>query len=90
MLQRIMPEVGEFSESAFFTQNVVYFLDRVLVHYPDFAGEWAAGGVLAMMNAWYSNEETAETLGMSMDNYYNKHKLAKEQFAKILRKEGLI
>ena len=37
-----------------------------------------------------SNEETAEILGMSMDNYYNKHKLAKEQFAKILRKEGLI
>ena len=37
-----------------------------------------------------SNEETAETLGMSMDNYYNKHKLAKEQFVKILRKEGLI
>lgn len=37
-----------------------------------------------------SNEETADLLGMSMDNYYNKHKLAKEQFAKILRKEGLI
>ena len=37
-----------------------------------------------------SNEETAEILGMTMDNYYNKHKLAKEQFAKILRKEGLI
>lgn len=37
-----------------------------------------------------SNEETAGILGMSMDNYYNKHKLAKEQFAKILRKEGLI
>ena len=37
-----------------------------------------------------SNEETAELLGMSMDNYYNKHKLAKEQFVKILRKEGLI
>ena len=37
-----------------------------------------------------SNEETAEILGMSLDNYYNKHKLAKEQFAKILRKEGLI
>ena len=37
-----------------------------------------------------SNEETADILGMSMDNYYNKHKLAKEQFAKILRKEGLI
>ena len=37
-----------------------------------------------------SNEETADILEMSMDNYYNKHKLAKEQFAKILRKEGLI
>ena len=37
-----------------------------------------------------SNEETAEILGMSMDNFYNKHKLAKEQFAKVLRKEGLI
>lgn len=37
-----------------------------------------------------SNEETAEILGMSMDNYYNKHKLAKEQFARVLRKEGLI
>ena len=42
-----------------------------------------------MPNKRYS-EETAEILGMSMDNYYNKHKLAKEQFAKILRKEGLI
>ena len=37
-----------------------------------------------------SNEETSEILGMTMDNYYNKHKLAKEQFAKILRREGLI
>lgn len=37
-----------------------------------------------------SNEETADILGMLMDNYYNKHKLAKEQFAKILKKEGLI
>ena len=37
-----------------------------------------------------SNEETAEALGMSMANYYNKHKLAKEQFTNILRKEGLI
>ena len=37
-----------------------------------------------------SNEETAELLGMSMNNFYNKHKLAKEQFAKILREEGLI
>ncbi len=37
-----------------------------------------------------TNEETAEILGMSMDNYYNKHKLAKEQFVSILRKEGLV
>ena len=37
-----------------------------------------------------SNEETAEALGMSMANYYNKHKLAKEQFTNILREEGLI
>ncbi len=38
----------------------------------------------------HDNEETAELMGMSMDNYYNKHKLAKEQFASILKKEGLI
>lgn len=37
-----------------------------------------------------TNEETAELLGMSMDNYYNKHKRAKQQFAEIIRKEGLI
>lgn len=34
-----------------------------------------------------TNEETAEALDMSMTNYYNKHKLAKEQFIKALRKE---
>ena len=34
-----------------------------------------------------SNEETAEALGMTMDNYYNKHKLAKEQYERIFRKE---
>lgn len=34
-----------------------------------------------------SNEETAKELGMTMDNYYNKHKLAKAQFACALRKE---
>lgn len=34
-----------------------------------------------------SNEETAEALGMTMTNYYNKHKLAKEQFLCALRKE---
>jgi RNA polymerase sigma factor (sigma-70 family) len=38
----------------------------------------------------YSNEETAEKLGMSMDNYYNKHLLAKKQFITALRKEGLL
>lgn len=37
-----------------------------------------------------TNEETAEILGMSMDNYYNKHKLAKQQFVSILKKEGLV
>lgn len=37
-----------------------------------------------------SNEETADALGMSMANYYNKHRLAKEQFNAMLRKEGLI
>lgn len=34
-----------------------------------------------------SNEETAEAMGMSMDNYYNKHKLAKKQYEQIWRKE---
>jgi RNA polymerase sigma factor (sigma-70 family) len=37
-----------------------------------------------------SNEETADILGMTMANYYNKHKLAKAQYCEILRKEGLI
>lgn len=37
-----------------------------------------------------SNEETADLLGMSMDNYYNKHRLAKEQWQHVLRKEGLV
>lgn len=34
-----------------------------------------------------TNEETAEALGMTMENYYNKHKLAKEQYLQIYRKE---
>lgn len=34
-----------------------------------------------------SNEETAEALCMTLDNYYNKHKLAKAQFLQVLRKE---
>ena len=34
-----------------------------------------------------TNEETAKELGMTMDNYYNKHKLAKEQYMKVLGKE---
>ena len=37
-----------------------------------------------------THEETAEMLGMSMENYYNKHRLAKKQYTEILRKEGLI
>lgn len=35
-----------------------------------------------------TNEETAKALGMTMDNYYNKHKLAKEQYEQIFRKEA--
>ena len=34
-----------------------------------------------------TNEETAKELGISMENYYNKHKLAKEQYEQIFRKE---
>ncbi len=34
-----------------------------------------------------TDKETAEALGMNMDNYYNKHKRAKEMFEKTLRKE---
>lgn len=34
-----------------------------------------------------TNDEVAETLGMSKANLYNKHILAKNMFAKILRKE---
>lgn len=37
-----------------------------------------------------SNEETAQILGMSMANYYNCHKRAKEQYCEALRKEGLL
>ena len=35
-----------------------------------------------------SNEETAEALQMSIDNYYNKHMRAKKQFSEVLNKEG--
>lgn len=37
-----------------------------------------------------SNEETAELMEMTMANYYNKHKLAKAQFIKMLKKEERI
>lgn len=37
-----------------------------------------------------SNEETAELLGVTMQNYYNMHKRAKDQFCEQLRKEGLL
>ena len=37
-----------------------------------------------------TNEETASLLGLTMANYYNSHKRAKEQFCAELRKEGLI
>lgn len=35
----------------------------------------------------HSNEETAQMMGMNMNTFYNKHKLAKDQFVKTLRKE---
>ena len=35
-----------------------------------------------------SHKETAEALGMSMDNYYNKRILAEKQFQKVCRKEA--
>lgn len=34
-----------------------------------------------------TNEETARALGMTMENYYNKHKLAKAQYIRIHGKE---
>ncbi len=36
------------------------------------------------------NELVAKILGLSMDNYYNKHLLAKRQFITSLKKEGLL
>ena len=36
----------------------------------------------------YTNEETAEMMGMNMNTFYNKHKLAKEQYLKTLKKEA--
>lgn len=36
----------------------------------------------------FSHEETAQVLGLTMANYYNKHKLAKEQFIKIKNLEN--
>lgn len=35
-----------------------------------------------------TNKETAEAMGMTMENYYNKKKLAKEQYERIYRKEA--
>ena len=37
-----------------------------------------------------TNEETAEMLSVTMANYYNMHKRAKNQYYEILRKEGLL
>lgn len=36
----------------------------------------------------YTNEETARALGLTMDNFYNKHLRAKKQYNDILKKEG--
>lgn len=35
-----------------------------------------------------TNEETAKELGLTRDNFYNKHKLAKQQFVRVLNKEA--
>lgn len=35
----------------------------------------------------HTNEETAEMMGMNMNTFYNKHKLAKDQFLKTLKTE---
>ena len=35
----------------------------------------------------HTNEETAQILGMNLNTFYNKHKLAKEQFTRILKME---
>lgn len=37
-----------------------------------------------------TNEEAARLLGLTMPNYYNTHRRAKDQFCTILREEGLI
>ena len=37
-----------------------------------------------------TNEEVAQKLNMSLDNYYNKHYFAKKQFITALKKEGLV
>lgn len=38
----------------------------------------------------HTNEETAKILGMNMNTFYNKHKMAKEQYVKTLKKEELL
>ena len=35
----------------------------------------------------HTNEETAELMGMNMNTFYNKHKLAKEQYQRTILKE---
>lgn len=37
----------------------------------------------------HTNEETAMMMGMNMNTFYNKHKMAKEQFLKTLRTEEM-
>ena len=76
--------------------------DSLSIEHSNFAGE-DLQHVLAMMPNVryreliqlryvdnYTNEQTAAKLGMTMDNYYNKHLLAKKQFITALKKEGLV
>lgn len=37
-----------------------------------------------------TDKETAAELGLVMDNYYNRHRLAKVQFVNVLKEEGLL
>ena len=89
-------------ESLVDTDRFTELADSIPIEHSSFANE-DLKHVLAMMPNMryrelirlryvesYSNEETAEKLGMSMDNYYNKHLLAKKQFVTALRKEGLL
>ena len=92
IIQESLDDADRFTELA----------DSLPIEHSNFAGE-DLQHVLAMMPNVryreliqlryvdnYTNEQTAAKLGMTMDNYYNKHLLAKKQFITALKKEGLV